>query len=142
MKLEDITEEFISYMRASGHELTYSIPAGPAGYRGESVPGIFRGDEPRLPGERKRPGDDGGNGVKNKDGWATGMTGRKAGKMKIIAKVPKDTTPYRCGERLMACITKGETLEIEKCVEFFKTTEEARSFTAENPEYKFKSQNG
>ena len=41
LKLEDITEEFISYMRESGHELTYSIPAGPAGYRGNPFPAYF-----------------------------------------------------------------------------------------------------
>lgn len=60
--------------------------------------------------------------------------------MKIIAKVPADTIPYKCGERLMACEVT-EKFEFVKAVEFFKTREDAEEWVAENKEYKFKSAN-
>lgn len=59
--------------------------------------------------------------------------------MKIIAKVPTNAIPYRCGERLMACEVT-EKFEFVKAVEFFKTKEEAKAWVAEHSEYKFKSQ--
>lgn len=58
--------------------------------------------------------------------------------MKIIAKIPENTTPYICGERLMACEMTRE-FKFIRCVEFFKTYEEAKAFTNENPEFKWKS---
>lgn len=58
--------------------------------------------------------------------------------MKIIAKIPENTLPYRCGERLMACtIEEGKLV---KCNEFFKSKEEAKKFTEENPEFKWKEE--
>lgn len=57
--------------------------------------------------------------------------------MKIIAKVPKETIPYKCGERLMACEVTND-FEFIKAVEFFKTHEDAKEWTKEHPEYKFK----
>lgn len=58
--------------------------------------------------------------------------------LKIIAKVPENTIPFRCGERLMACIIKDGKLE--RCTEFFKTREAAKEWTTKNPEYKWKKQ--
>ena len=59
--------------------------------------------------------------------------------MKIIAKVPANTIPYRCGERLMACEVTDE-FKFVKAVEFFKTKEDAEAWVVEHGEYKFKSQ--
>lgn len=61
--------------------------------------------------------------------------------MKIIAKVPKKTIPYKCGERLMACEVT-DNFEFIKAVEFFKTHEDAKEWTKEHPEYKFNKQEG
>lgn len=65
---------------------------------------------------------------------------------KIIARVPEHTTPYSCGKRLMACIVNGYRIEdgtvnitnFIEAVEFFKTVDEAKRFTEENPEYEYK----
>lgn len=57
--------------------------------------------------------------------------------MKIMAKVPSNTIPYRTGERIMACEVT-DTFEFIRAVEFFKTEEEARAWTAEHPEFKWK----
>lgn len=61
--------------------------------------------------------------------------------MKIIAKVPKDTIPFRCGETLMACEVT-DSLKFVKAVEFFKTKEEAKSFTMKHPEFKWNRAGG
>lgn len=58
--------------------------------------------------------------------------------MKIIAKVPNNTIPYRCGERLMACEVTDEFKFIH-AVEFFKTRDEAKAFTNEHPEFQWKN---
>lgn len=58
--------------------------------------------------------------------------------MKIIAKVPNNTVPYRCGERLMACEVTDK-FKFVKVVEFFKTTKDAKAFTIKNPEFKWKN---
>lgn len=56
--------------------------------------------------------------------------------MKIITKVPKNTIPYRCGERLMACEVTDK-FEFIHAAEFFKTKEEAKEWTTEHPECKW-----
>lgn len=61
--------------------------------------------------------------------------------MKIIAEVPKNTIPYRCGERLMACEVTDK-FEFVHATEFFKTKEKAKEWTMEHPEYKWKSKQG
>lgn len=61
--------------------------------------------------------------------------------MKIIAKVPKDTIAYKCGERLMACEVTDK-FEYIKAAEFFKTREAAKEYTAEHPEYKWNKSTG
>lgn len=61
--------------------------------------------------------------------------------MKIIAKVPKNTIPYRCGERLMACEVTDK-FEFIHAAEFFKTKEEAKEWTTEHPEYKWNNRQG
>jgi len=57
--------------------------------------------------------------------------------MKIFAKVPTNTIPYKCGYTLMAC-TVTEEFEFISAAEFFKTNEDAKLWQKENPEYKFK----
>jgi hypothetical protein len=61
--------------------------------------------------------------------------------MKIIAKVPKDTLPFECGERLMACEVTDDFSKLLHCDDFFKTAEEAKTFTNKHPEYRWKSRN-
>ena len=58
--------------------------------------------------------------------------------MKIIAKVPENTVPYKCGERLMACEVT-EDFKFIHATEFFKTKSEAVIWVNEHPEYKFKN---
>lgn len=55
---------------------------------------------------------------------------------KIIAKVPEDTVPYRCGERFMACEVTEE-FKFVRASEFFKTKEEASLYTKNHPEYEY-----
>jgi hypothetical protein len=58
--------------------------------------------------------------------------------MKVIAKVPKNTITYECGERLMACEVTDDFKSIVSCDEFFKSMEAAKAFTQKYPEYKWK----
>lgn len=57
----------------------------------------------------------------------------------IIAKVPENTAPYNCGERLMACIVDvdGNKIEYVKGVAWFKNRDEAIIYCEENPKYHF-----
>jgi hypothetical protein len=61
--------------------------------------------------------------------------------MKIFANVPENTIPYKCGERVMACIVEtneaGQITNLIKCVEFFKSCDDAREWQKSNPEYQF-----
>ena len=54
--------------------------------------------------------------------------------MKIIVIVPKNTMPYRCGERWMACEAHNENgkVKIDRCIEFFKGETEAKQYAVEN----------
>lgn len=58
--------------------------------------------------------------------------------MKIIAKVPENTVPYKFGERLMACEVT-EDFKFIHATEFFKTKSEAVIWVNEHLEYKFKN---
>lgn len=65
---------------------------------------------------------------------------------RIFAKVPSNTLPYRCGERIMACIIKGDPdtarnkgdISIIKCVEFFKSQAAAKECGTDHPDYMWK----